>query len=285
LGQIKRFLCGMLPTDWIVLIYNFSILTLVTLSPGVKENRSFLLATHLFLFLWVFLLVLNTNHRHTRLNRWIRLWYPLLLLLWFTPEAGTLHHTLFSRNFDTELLVVETELFPERYYFTTPLSLTPFSLELLHAVVLSFFVLLWLPAWMARKRALPLVREYIFVLSLVIFSHFWIGIFLPIGGPVSIRSQVIPDGSIFIPAAGFLTQAAFRGGSAVTSLFAAAGVTIAAYGGKLFPTARRLYVLWLFLLLISTVVCSFHYSVSTIAGVLSGTVFLVIGRKLYEKTV
>ena len=157
--------------------------------------------------------------------------------------------------------------------------------ELLHAVVLSFFVLLWLPAWMARKRALPLVREYIFVLSLVIFSHFWIGIFLPIGGPASIRSQVIPDGSVFIPAAGFLTQAAFRGGSAVTSLFAAAGVTIAAYGGKLFPTARRLYVLWLFLLLISTVVCSFHYSVSTIAGVLSGTVFLVIGRKLYEKTV
>ncbi len=196
-----------------------------------------------------------------------------------------LQHTLFPRNFDPELLIVETELFSERYYFTTPLSLTPLSLELLHAVVFSFFILLWMPAWIARKSALPLVREYIFVLSLVILVHFWIGILLPISGPALIRPQVIPDGNIFIPATGFLTQASFRGGSAVTSLFAAAGVTIAAYGGKLLPNTRRLFVLWLFLLLISTVVCSFHYSVSTIAGVLSGTVFLVIGRKLYEKSV
>ena len=285
MGQVKTYLRGMIPADWIVLTYNLSVFILVILSPDTVGNRSFLMTAHLFLFLWVFLLVLTSNLRKTRLNRWIRLWYPLLLLLWFTPETGVLQHTLFPRNFDPELLLVETELFPERYYFTTPLSLSPFSLELLHAVVLSFFILLWMPAWIARKRALPLVREYIFVLSLVIFVHFWIGILLPIEGPTSIRPQVIPDGNIFIPATGFLTQTAFRGGSAVTSLFAAAGVTIAAYGGKLFPSARRLFVLWLFLLLISTVVCSFHYSVSTIAGVLSGTVFLIIGRKLYEKTV
>jgi hypothetical protein len=284
MGLLKTYLNGMIPADWIVITYNLSIFILVMLSPNAAGNRSFLIAAHLFLFLWVFLLVLTTNLQQTRLNHWIRLWYPLLLLLWLTPETGVLQNTLFPRNFDPELLIVETELFPERYYFTTPLSLSPFSLELLHAVVLSFFILLWMPAWMARKRALPLVREYIFVLSLVIFVHFWIGILLPIEGPASIRPQVIPNGNIFIPATGFLTQDAFRGGSTVTSLFAAAGVTIAAYGGKLFPSARRLFVLWLFLLLISTVVCSFHYSVSTIAGVLSGTIFLIIGRKLYEKT-
>ena len=283
--QVKRFLSALLPVDWIVLAYNLSILVLVMMSPSLAGDRSYLITAHLFLFLWIFLLVLTSVHRKTRLNRWIRIWYPLLLLLWFTPETGALQHSLFPRNFDPELLVVETELFPERYYFTTPLSLSPLTHELLHAVVLSFFVFLWLPAWIARKRALPLVREYLFVLSLVIFLHFWIGLLLPIGGPASIRPQVIPDGNIFIPAVGFLTQAPFRGGTAVASLFAAAGVIIAAYGGKLFPSARRLFVLWLFLLLIATVVCSFHYSVSTIAGVLSGTLFLVIGRKLYEKIV
>ncbi|MEE2876232.1 MAG: hypothetical protein VX822_00405 [Candidatus Neomarinimicrobiota bacterium] len=282
---IRTFLHRLLPLDWILLAYNLSILVLIIMSPHSSENKSSLITIHLFMLLWLFFLVLTSAHQETRLNRWMRLWYPLLMLLWFTFETGLLQHTLFPRDFDPELLVLETGLFPERYYFTTPLSLSLFSHELLHGIVLSFFILLWLPAWIARRRAFPLVKEYIFVLSFVVLVHFWIGILLPISGPASLRSQVIPNGTVFIPATEFLTQAAFRGSSAVTSLFATAGVTIAYYSGKLFPRARRLFVVWLFLLLISTVVCTFHYSVSTIAGVLSGTLLLVIGRKLYEKSV
>ena len=143
--------------------------------------------------------------------------------------------------------------------------------------------MLWVPAWLVRKIKRLLIQEYVFVLIFTILIHFWIGILLPIDGPSSLRHQVIPKGWLFIPLINFITQSAFKGGSAVGGLFAATAVVIAAYSAKLFSKGHRLFIVWLFILIISTVICTFQYSVSAITGILTGTLFLVTGKKLYEK--
>lgn len=281
--SLRNIFRNLLPVDWIVILYNISIIILFYLSPHLILNQGYMLSVHFLIIIWILFLAWNNGMRETKINRWLRLWYPLILLIWFTPETGLLQNALFHRSFDTELLIVETTLFPERYYFTTPLSLTPFTHELLHGIIFSFFLMLWVPAWLVRKIKRLLIQEYVFVLIFTILIHFWIGILLPIDGPSSLRHQVIPKGWLFIPLINFITQSAFKGGSAVGGLFAATAVVIAAYSAKLFSKGHRLFIVWLFILIISTVICTFQYSVSAITGILTGTLFLVTGKKLYEK--
>ena len=271
------------PTDWAVILYNLSLTVFIFTARNKLDNWDYLIASHLIIMLLVWFIAWNNKFVATRLNRWVSLWYPIILILWFYPESGLLRHIIFPRDFDPELLLVETELFPQRYYFTVPLSLSVFTLEFFHAAYFSYYLLLWVPAMIAHHRQRSLVREYIFVLMTVMFVLFWITIVFPASGPIPLREHVIPEGIIFIPLMNLIYSIGETGGAAFPSTHAAAAVVATLYSCKMFPKASRFIILWLFLILISTVVCTFHYTIDTIAGMFSGTLCLLAGKKLYEK--
>ena len=205
------------------------------------------------------------------------------MLIWFIPEIALFQKFYILRNFDPEILLVETTLFPQRYYFTMPLELSLIALELFHSIITSFFILLILPVLLAKKKAGSIIKEYVFVLAFSIIIHLLISLLLPVKGPSDLRLELFPEGTFFIPLVNFITKSYFQSGGTVSSLFVTIGVIIVAYVSKLFPKVHRLMILWLFLLLISTVICTFHYSVSAMAGMLTGLLFLAGGKKLYEK--
>ena len=134
-----------------------------------------------------------------------------------------------------------------------------------------------------KKKAGSIIKEYVFVLAFSIIIHLLISLLLPVKGPPDLRLELFPEGTFFIPLVNFITKSYFQSGGTVSSLFVTIGVIIVAYVSKLFPKVHRLMILWLFLLLISTVICTFHYSVSAMAGMLTGLLFLAGGKKLYEK--
>ena len=152
------------PTDWAVILYNLSLTVFIFTARNKLDNWDYLIVSHLIIMLLVWFIAWNNKFVTTRLSRWVSLWYPIILIIWFYPESGLLRHIIFPRDFDPELLLVETELFPQRYYFTVPLSLSVFTLEFFHAAYFSYYPLLWVPAMIAHHRQRPLVREYIFVL-------------------------------------------------------------------------------------------------------------------------
>nr|MCS5659677.1 phosphatase PAP2 family protein [Dehalococcoidia bacterium] len=90
-------------------------------------------------------------------------------------------------------------------------------------------------------------------------------------------------GIIFIPLMNLIYSIGETGGAAFPSTHAASAVIATLYSCKMFPKVSRFIILWLFLILISTVVCTFHYTIDIIAGLFSGTLCLLIGKKLYEK--
>ena len=274
---------NLLPVDWVILIYNITILIFLSLAGSKITESGYFILIHWLIIGWVFSLSWSNGVRKTKLNQWLRTWYPIFVLIWFIPEIALLQKFHVLRNFDPEILLVETTLFPQRYYFTMPLELSLIALELFHSIITSFFILLILPVLLAKKKAGSIIKEYVFVLAFSIIIHLLISLLLPVKGPSDLRLELFPEGTFFIPLVNFITKSYFQSGGTVSSLFVTIGVIIVAYVSKLFPKVHRLMILWLFLLLISTVICTFHYSVSAMAGMLTGLLFLAGGKKLYEK--
>ena len=274
---------NLLPVDWVILTYNTTILIFLSFAGSKITESGYFILIHWLIIGWVFSLSWSNGIRKTKLNEWLRIWYPIFVLIWFIPEIALLQKFHVLRNFDPEVLLVETTLFPQRYYFTMPLELGLIALELFHSIITSFFILLILPVLLAKKKTGLIIKEYVFVLAFSIIIHLLISLLLPVKGPSDLRLELFPEGTFFIPLVNFITKSYFQSGGTVSSLFVTIGVIIVAYISKLFPKVHRLMILWLFLLLISTVICTFHYSVSAMAGMLTGLLFLAGGKKLYEK--
>lgn len=271
------------PADRIVLIYNATLSFHIMVTHSRLDHWLALLGVHLSIFLAVWLMARHDSNQTGSVVHWLHTWYPIILLLWFYPETGMLRHTIITRDLDPELVAWETALFPQRFYFTIPLMLNLPTLEFLHGVYFSYYLLMWLPAFMAYKRRPNTVHEYVFVLILTMVVHFWLNIVFPALGPTPLRQQVMPAGFLFIPIMDFIYANVDQGGAAFPSTHAAAAVIVARYAMRFFPNLKVLFVLWLFLILISTVVCTFHYTIDTIVGTITGALFLFWGKQIHEK--
>ena len=267
--------------DRIVLIYNATITAHIIISIPRLPNWPFLLSVHLLIFIVIWLIAKNDREKTGAFYPWIHTWYPLMLLLWYYPETGMLRHTVIPYDLDELLTSWETTFFPQRFYFTIPLTLSIPVLEVLHAFYFGYYLIFFLPALIAYKRQKSMVKEYIFVVTMTMLIHYWFVILFPASGPVPLRKEIIPDGVFFIPLMNFLYANIDQGGAAFPSTHAAAAVIASWYAIKFYPQATWFYTITLITILISTVLCSFHYTIDTVAGILTGIGCYHLGKKIY----
>ncbi len=264
------------PADWIVLGYDLLALAAVGASP--LPGRSGWIALHLMVLVAIPLLA---KHRHGRLAEWLHLWYPVLLLPWLYGEAGALRHLFVSADLDALVAGWDRALFPA-WYLTVPPRLPVAVLEGLHAIYFSYYLLLTLPGMLAARRLRGLVREYVFVLILVMFAHYVLALAFPVSGPVALRHGEMPAGWLFIPLMNHLYGAFDRGGLAFPSTHVAAALVAGFYAGRLYPRRRVLYALWVLGIAVSTVLCSYHYTLDAVVGLATGAAGLAAASALWR---
>lgn len=269
--------------DRAVLFYNITITIHIIVSSSKLQNWPVLLGIHLAIFIAIWFIVKNDKKGTGSFPYWLHVWYPMILILWFYPETGILRHTIIPRDLDPELMLLETTIFPQRFYFTIPLMLSVPILEFLHGIYFSYYLLLWLPAMIAYKKNQELVLEYLFVVVASLFFHFWFTIIFPASGPTPLREQVMPPGFLFIPIMNFIYATVDQGGAAFPSIHAATAIIATAYATRFFQRLRGLFLIWLFIILISTILCTFQYTIDTLAGTITGLLLLLLGRQLYDK--
>jgi len=269
--------------DQAVLFYNATIFIHIIASYKKLPNWPILLGIHILIFIVIWFIIKNDVENQKSFFNWLHIWYPLILLLWFYPETGMLRFTIFPRDLDPEFVLLETALFPQRFYFTVPLMLSVPLLEFLHIIYFSYFFLLFLPALITYRKNRAGVVEYLFVVVISMFVHYWFAIIFPVSGPTALREQVMPPGILFIPIMDFLYSTVDQGGATFPSAYTATALIATAYAFRFFPRLRIFFLLWLFLILISTILCTFHYTIDTIAGIFTGTLLLVGGKQLYGR--
>lgn len=276
-------------TDRLVVVYDLGVLALILASAPHLSDWGSRAAAHLGVIAGVWLLARFDPGADPEAGasrsavRFAHLWYPVFLFIWLYGEAGELRHLLVPHDLDPLVLAWETRLFPGRLYTLGPRLLGVPALEVLHSAYFSYYLLLAVPGMLAqllRPRLMEEIERYLFVLTLCMLSLYSLSFLFPTAGPLAFRRALMPAGVFFIPLMNDLYGAFDHGGLAFPSIHAAAAIVAGWYAGRFFPRWRPLFAAQVLLLLAATVLCSYHYTVDTVAGVASGVVFLALGPRL-----
>lgn len=268
----ERVLAKLAPADRVVLAYGALVLAIVLWRqparwPLVALGQTALLAG-------VVLLTARGPGAKAAGWRFLHRWYPVMLLLVLYPQAGALRHLLVDGDLDPLVLRWEDALFPGRWWATSA-RLPPAAREAVLAAYFSYYLLLFVPALGAARRAPRRVAEYVSVVTFTLLLHFAASFLFPVAGPQG-HAGLAAEG-VFGRLVGFAYLLFDRGGLAFPSTHVAATVVACWYAGTFYPSRRWLYVLWAAAITASTVLGAFHYTIDAAAGLVTGAVCTALG--------
>ena len=101
------------PVDIAVLIYNFTITLHILISAGKLPDWSSMLIIHGAIFGGIAWLATTDDNNSSPLVQWIKIVYPVTLLVWFYPEVGRSSSYRYPRESRFHAHVVGTLHLPE----------------------------------------------------------------------------------------------------------------------------------------------------------------------------
>jgi membrane-associated phospholipid phosphatase len=223
-----------------------------------------------------------------RFAAWFREWYPLLLLPVFYAELEPLNIAVHGgRVFDTLVLTWEEALFRGQPSTAWAAALPSLGLsEMLHAAYLSYYLILYVPAflvWAYRPR-----HEFellVFSLLLAFVAHYLFFIFFPVEGPryrFDAPTGGIENGFFYATAHRILESGSSRG-AAFPSSHVGASAAVAVAILRITP----IHGLAMFVLTLGVatgaVYGGFHYAVDAVAGLVLGAALAAIAPVLHRR--
>ena len=213
--------------------------------------------------------------------QWLRVWAPLLTLLFLYSELPLLIEAVgHGRLFDMKVIQWERAIFggqPSVEWAARWQSRT--ASELLHGAYLSYYAIIFsvpVALFLAARRAD--LSEGVFVLMLTFVACLVCYIVFPVAGPRYLwQSPATATGGWTRSAAVWLLEARSSRGTAFPSSHVAVSVTQSILAMKYFGARGLIVVLPTLGLALGAVYGGFHYAIDVLAGVLFGALLTVAG--------
>ncbi len=267
-------------TDWTLAAYGAGVALLLTLDgAALGPRRLELAAGHALVVALALALAAADRGEEGSFFRFAHRWLPVVALAWLYGWAGEMRGLVLGGDLDPMVEGWDEALFPGHWHTwgaRLPLPL----IELAHAVYFSYYLLLFVPALAAGRRAAREVDRFLFWLTAAMLAHYAANLVFPVAGPLAARAATMPAGVVFVPLMDALYGRFDRGGLAFPSTHVVASMVCAWFAGRVFfPRAATAYALWFAAIAASTVVCGYHYPVDVVAGLLSGGLFVALAAR------
>ncbi len=211
--------------------------------------------------------------------RFVHRWLPLVAIAWLYGWAGEMRDLLVGHDLDRVIVRWDDALFPGHWYALGARLPLP-AIEAAHAVYFSYYLLLFVPALAAGRRAARAVDRYLFWLTTALLAHFALALAFPVAGPLAVRRATMPAGVFFVPLMDGFYGAFDRGGLAFPSTHVVAAMIAAFFAGRrFFPRATWAYAFWFAAIAASTVLCGYHYPIDVAAGLVTGSIFVALAAR------
>ncbi len=268
------------PTDWALTAYAAGVLLLLTLDGApLGQRRLELAAGHALVVVLALAAARADRGEEGSIARFVHRWLPVVALAWLYGWAGEMRGLLHDGDFDRLVERWDELLFPGHWHAwgaRLPLPLV----ELAHAVYFSYYLILFVPALAAGRRAAREVDRFLFWLTAAMLAHYAANLVFPVAGPLAARAATMPKGVLFVPLMDRLYGHFDRGGLAFPSTHVVAAMISAWFAGRsFFPRAAWAYALWFAAIAASTVVCGYHYPIDVLAGLITGAGFVALAAR------
>lgn len=267
-------------TDWTLAAYGAGVALLLTLDgAALGPRRLELAAGHALVVALALALAAADRGEEGSFFRFAHRWLPVVALAWLYGWAGEMRGLVLGGDLDPMVERWDEAIFPGHWHAwgaRLPLPL----IELAHAVYFSYYLLLFVPALAAGRRAAREVDRFLFWLTAAMLAHYAANLVFPVAGPLAARAATMPAGVVFVPLMDALYGRFDRGGLAFPSTHVVASMVCAWFAGRVFfPRAATAYALWFAAIAASTVVCGYHYPVDVVAGLVSGGLFVALAAR------
>jgi membrane-associated phospholipid phosphatase len=230
-------------------------------------------AYHLGFNLLIILVVLLLSFRR-RSSSWVgtlSLWYPSVLLWLLYYQAGLINRVVVPEFLDGFFMNLDVWIFGEfPAFFLRGKHGNPFLDEFFHLVYFSYYLLIPLTGILLFRKDVKLFEKAMFQLSALLYVCYFIYIFLPVEGPITLRNEYYYHGGPFQTMVDFIWAEGENPGAAFPSSHVAAMFLVAWWGSTHFRKMKIFYWLIFLSLSIATVYCMFHYAVDVIGGLILG---------------
>ncbi|MFQ6604860.1 MAG: phosphatase PAP2 family protein [Fidelibacterota bacterium] len=267
-------------TDKLLIIYELILSALIMLSsrPGIATGKHLTINAVLI----IAILLLNSIPSSHRSMQFLHRFYPIFLMAWLYPQACELRWLFHGQEFDAILLNWERIIIGRELYLDFARWPLP-VLEFFHGIYFFYYLGLFLFAFRAWQQQHPLVPAYVFTLTFSSLLHHIFIIAFPASGPPLLRPDIMPDGVIFIPMMNWIYNNVDRGGGAFPSLHVASTVIFTIFALRFSPRFRTGKLVFAILILCSTVIGSFHYTIDTATGAWTGLLAYFAGTWLFQQ--
>jgi len=230
-------------------------------------------AYHLGFNLLIILIVLLLSFRR-RSSSWVgtlSLWYPSVLLWLLYYQAGLINRVVVPEFLDGFFMNLDVWIFGEfPAFFLRGKHGNPFLDEFFHFVYFSYYLLIPLTGIFLFRKDVKLFEKAMFQLSALLYVCYFIYIFLPVEGPITLRNEYYYHGGPFQTMVDYIWAEGENPGAAFPSSHVAAMFLVAWWGSTHFRKMKIFYWLIFLFLSIATVYCMFHYAVDVIGGLILG---------------
>jgi membrane-associated phospholipid phosphatase len=267
-------------TDLVLVAYCAAAALLLALDGRpLGERRLELAAGHALVAALALALGFADRGEEGGFRRFAHRWLPLVAIAWLYGWAGEMRNLVVTRDLDGLVEGWDEALFPGHWHAWGARLPLP-AIELAHAVYFSYYLLLFVPALAAGRRAARESDRYLFWLTLAMVVHYALNLFFPVAGPLASRRATMPAGVVFVPLMDGFYGAFDRGGLAFPSTHVVAAMVASWFAGRVFfPRAAWAYLAWFAAIAASTVVCGYHYPIDVAAGLATGGLCVALARR------
>lgn len=285
--MISRFLKRLLLHEKIIIGYCF-LMILIILFIGSPLNQYFdELKFYAMMIIFMIVIALTLNDSKGGLRRFLRLFVPAVMFLFFYTETGGLMFLLYDSFYDWQLTIFEKiiigtnlTLFIDKYLLNVVTN------EILSFCYFSYYFMI--PVFMVYlyiKKDYELLKNFLAAVCLTFFISYILFFLYPIEGPRWYFANIYQndiEGPIFRQLVNLVIhKGAVRGGCMPSSHFGVA-LVILIYARKFYPKIAK----WLLPIVIGlglgTVWGRFHYISDVIVGGFIGLVSVYIIWKYYK---
>ena len=281
------------PTDILFYFYNFSVALFILINFAAIKDSFLLIISHLIIvFLYFYTSSLNYNLAEPqKLNNYVKIFFVISSLTFLHYESGLINLVVFPEYFDASIRALDIKIFGRPLYkIAAKFTDNTFLVQIFHFFYMTYYLLLLIPVMLIyRKQSQETVafsgqaEESLFLLLFTMFVCYWIFIIFPVIGPTETHYEIFNDQGGFVKIVNYFYKYGDSAGGAMPSSHVSVSLVVTLFSFKHLKKIAP-YILFTFVMLtLSTVFCSFHYAIDSIAGIGIGFCLYYLGKAIHKK--